>query len=141
MLYIKFPISNFKSSIPEKGVSIFFSVIILAILLSIALGLSTILVGQVRMLKGMEDSVTAFYAAETGMERILYEDKMCYLSGCDSLGWSCVDIVNCDDGRAAGNVSGSIGKASYQANVDDGATVISSQGIYGGTRRAIGVER
>jgi hypothetical protein len=57
----------------EKGVSLLLSILVSAILLAIALGIATILVGQVRVLRGMENSVQAFFAADTGIERALYE--------------------------------------------------------------------
>jgi len=122
-------------------VSVFLAIIILSILLAIGLGLSTILVSQIRMIKEISDSISSFFAADTGAERILYEDKMCRLPGCGSLSWICLDIVNCDDGRSAGSVSGALGSASYLANTNDGAISISSQGIYRGTRRAVRIER
>lgn len=59
----------------KKGAALFLSVIILAFLLAIALGVSTILVGQGRMLQGMENSVQAFFAADTGIERALFEER------------------------------------------------------------------
>lgn len=43
----------------------------MAIFLAVALGLTTILIGQIGIMKGMGDSVVAFYAADTGIERIL----------------------------------------------------------------------
>ena len=55
----------------EKGAVLFISVIILTIFLAIVFGLSTILVGQIRVITGMGDSVVAFYAADSGIERIL----------------------------------------------------------------------
>jgi Tfp pilus assembly protein PilX len=125
----------------SKGVSVFFALLILSVLLSIALGMSTILIGQARMLKGMEDSVVSFFTAESGVERMLYEDKMCRQPDCGGLPWSCLDVVNCDEGRRGGVVSGNLGDATYEITVNDGATVISSLGIYKGTRRAIETER
>lgn len=59
----------------EKGVSLYFAILIMAILLAAALGLSTISFLQVRMVKGMGHSVIAFYAADTGIERELYEEN------------------------------------------------------------------
>lgn len=140
MSYNKFPIFNF-CLLPEKGVSVFFAVMILSVLLAIGLGVSTILVSQIRMVKEMGDSVNSLYAADTGIERVLYEDKMCRLPGCGNLSWSCLDIVNCDDGRAGGTVSGTVGDAAYQVNVNGGATNVSSQGLYRGTRRAVKIGR
>lgn len=57
----------------QKGISLFLSVLILTILLTLALGLSTILVSQTRILRGMGDSVQAFFAADSGIERALFE--------------------------------------------------------------------
>ena len=62
------------SNISEKGISVYFALLIMVILLSAALGLSTILYKQIRMTKGIGDSVIAFYAADTGMERALKEE-------------------------------------------------------------------
>ena len=62
----------FKNS--QKGVSIFLAVLLISVLLAIGIGIAAILVAQMRMLKGMGDSVIAFYAADTGVERVLYED-------------------------------------------------------------------
>ena len=61
----------------QKGVSLYYAVVITSILLAIALGLGTILISQIRGLKEMGDSVIAFFAADTGMEKILYLDAIC----------------------------------------------------------------
>lgn len=55
----------------QRGVSLYLAIIIMTILLAIALGLSTIFLGQVVMLREMGYSVIAFYAADTGIEQIL----------------------------------------------------------------------
>jgi hypothetical protein len=125
----------------QRGVSIFFAVLILSVLLAVALGINAILISQIRTLREMSDSVVSLYAADTGIERILYEDKMCRQSGCGNLAWSCLDTVGCTGGRTAGIVSGVLGNATYQASSTDGAIIISSQGIYKGIRRAIQVIR
>lgn len=67
MSHIKF--SNF---VGQKGISLYLAVMTMTILLAIVLGLSVILIGQTKMIKRMGDSVIAFYAADTGMERVLY---------------------------------------------------------------------
>lgn len=59
---------NYKS---EKGVILFLSMVVMAILLSIGLALSAILIGQIRIMRGIGDSVIAFYAADTGIEKML----------------------------------------------------------------------
>lgn len=55
----------------QKGVSLYIAVIILAIILAGVLGLSTILVGQIRAIRGIGYSVVALYAADTGIEQAL----------------------------------------------------------------------
>lgn len=59
----------------EKGIALVLSVIILSLLLAAALGISTILVGQMTVLRGMEQSVQAYFAADSGIERVLYDDS------------------------------------------------------------------
>ena len=142
----KTKLSPCKSGGGQKGVSLYFSIIILSILLAIVLGLGTILIGQTRMIKGMGDSVAAFYGADTGVERILYEDKLCRCGSLDCCtGLPCVDIATCDKGRLGSpvppGVTGIVGQATYQVTFDDGATDITSTGMYSGTRRAIQVSR
>ena len=46
---------------------------IIAILLAIVLGAGTILLGQLKVIKGMENSIAAFYAADSGIERVLMD--------------------------------------------------------------------
>ena len=45
----------------------------MAIILSIVFGVSSILLSQLKTIKGMENSVIAFYAADTGIERVLVD--------------------------------------------------------------------
>lgn len=59
----------------SKGAVLFLSIIILSVLLAVALGISTTLLGQVRVLSGMENSVHAFFAADTGIEQALFEEN------------------------------------------------------------------
>lgn len=68
----------------QKGVSLYYVVVITSLLLGITLGLSAILVGQIKALKEMGNSVLAFFGADTGMEYILYLDKKCYELGCSN---------------------------------------------------------
>lgn len=56
----------------QKGVSLYLALVILAVLLGISLGLSIISIAQIKMIRGMEESVIAFYAADTGIEKMLY---------------------------------------------------------------------
>ena len=57
----------------QKGVSLYIAIMIISILLAIVLGSSAILLGQLKVIKGMENSIIAFYAADSGIERILMD--------------------------------------------------------------------
>ncbi len=55
----------------QKGISVLFAISILSVILSIGLGASSILIGQIRTIREMGYSVTAFYAADNGIEEVL----------------------------------------------------------------------
>jgi hypothetical protein len=60
----------------KKGVSLYLALIIMFILIAIGLGVSLIIVSQMKMIRGMGDSVVAFYAADTGIEHSLYNKRV-----------------------------------------------------------------
>ena len=114
------------SKFSQKGISLYLSIIIMVILLAIVLGTSGILLGQLKMMKGIENSVIAFYAADTGIERVLMDRNS-------------PSIVE-------GHYDGSVGDATYEVkvlqsgvNCDANNYCISSVGIYRETQRAIQV--
>jgi hypothetical protein len=55
----------------QKGFSLFITVVFMSIMLSIVIGLNTILFGQLKSLSQAGNSVVAFYAADAGSEFIL----------------------------------------------------------------------
>jgi hypothetical protein len=104
----------------ERGVSIYFALIIMFILLAIALGISLIIVSQMKMIRGMGDSVKALYGADTGIERALYEKRV------NDQNWSGSDTV----GEANYNVT-------YFEDLETGTTGWRSAGTFKGVKRAI----
>ena len=82
----------------EKGVSLYLALIIMSVLLAIALGISTIILSQMKMITGMGDSVVALYAADTGIEVALDDDTPDPHYGPSPLGDASyeVDVVCCD---------------------------------------------
>lgn len=112
----------------QKGVSLYLSIMIMVILLAIVLGISGILLGQLKTMKGIENSVVAFYAAETGIEKVLVDRR----TGLNT---------------NIGHYDGSIGSASYEVevlspgpNCDADNYCISSVGTYNETKRGIQVK-
>jgi len=61
-----------KNSNCQKGISLYLIIMILSLLFGISLGLSSLLVAQFKMIRGIEESVIAFYAADTGIEKTLF---------------------------------------------------------------------
>lgn len=59
------------SNSSQKGVSLYITIMTLAIVLAIVLGVSAILVAQMKMIRSIGYSVIAIYAADTGIEQAL----------------------------------------------------------------------
>lgn len=57
----------------QKGISLYLTLIVMALLLAMVLGLSAILVRQIEMMRRIGDSVIALSAADSGIERALYD--------------------------------------------------------------------
>ena len=60
----------------QRGVSLYLTVFVMIVILGIALGLSSTLFTQLELIGGIDDSLIAFYAAEAGVERQLYEGTL-----------------------------------------------------------------
>lgn len=57
----------------SRGISLYIILVVLSVLFLIALGLSLLLWGQLKIVVGVEESVIAFFAADAGMEKRLYD--------------------------------------------------------------------
>jgi len=70
-------ISNFKFQISnsEKGVSLIITFFVLVIILAVVLSISIILYSEIKIIRNIGDSVVAFYAADSGVEKTLYYDR------------------------------------------------------------------
>ena len=76
--------SHFKFK-KEKGASLYLAIVIMSILLATVLGLTTISISQIKLVRGMGDSVMAFGAADAGIEWALYQErKECRQPSCPS---------------------------------------------------------
>jgi hypothetical protein len=59
----------------EQGVSLIITFFIMTIILAMVLSISLILYEQIKVIKNIGDSVVAFYAADSGIEKVLYYDR------------------------------------------------------------------
>ena len=57
----------------QKGISLLFIVLITSLILAIGLGLSALLIQEMRIIGEIGYSVVAFYAADNGIEEALYD--------------------------------------------------------------------
>lgn len=99
----------------------------MTLFLAIALGVSTILLGQIELTRGIENSVIALYAADTGIERTLYAIRKQGYSptvGGNPCLLGCPTLLN---------------QASYSIEIESISpdVEIDSRGSYGGVNRAI----
>lgn len=61
--------------ISQKGVSLISVFFIMTIMLAVVLGLSVLLIGQIKNKISSENSLAAFYVADSGVEKMLYYNR------------------------------------------------------------------
>ncbi|MEA3344092.1 MAG: hypothetical protein U9Q16_00175 [Patescibacteria group bacterium] len=126
-------IKNFYKINKEKGISVYLSVVIMAIILSIILGLTVILIGQIKTMKNVQNSVIAFYGADTGIEQMLVEQSAYIAPTSMNLGTG---------GQVTYEVWGEAGIDVRETDPNDwcpdsSSYCVKSVGTYNGTKRAI----
>ncbi len=57
----------------QKGIAVYFTLVVLAVLTASLLSVLAISISQTRIVYALGDSIIAFYAADTGAEKVLYE--------------------------------------------------------------------
>ena len=114
----------------NKGAAILLTLLILTAILAIAFGITSLMWGELKLSQDVPKSLKAYYAAETGIERKLYEIRS--------------DPPNSNDigsppsciGGGAVCLEGS--DNCYSVDVNVGATTtIKSYGCYKGIKRAV----
>lgn len=105
----------------QKGVSLYLTIVILSVLTACLLTLIGISISQIKIIYALGHSVTAFYAADTGIEQALYRIRK--------------------QGNLADIPETFIGGAKYSVSITMSGeeTIIRSQGSFRDTKRAIEV--
>ena len=104
----------------QKGVSLIITFFISIIILFIVLSISTLLYSEIKVIRNMGNSISAFYAADSGIEKALYYDRkqipegavrgicnicsLCDAEDCNSCvptplgegGTGCTECTNCE---------------------------------------------
>ena len=140
----------------QRGVSLYLAIVVMVALLAIVLGTSIILARQFKIIRGMENSVIALYAADAGIETVL-ESAFSNILGVNShypagggtflldngAEWE-VNVVCCDEGSGnciwdtAGGNPCPFGDSDIACNAD--YYCFKSRGYYEETQRAIQVD-
>lgn len=123
----------------EKGVALYLTILIMSVLLGVGLGISTLLIRQIRMIKGVGDSVVAFYAADSGIEKAMYAYYKAGFSLADINNEALFIPENLDNGSSFKVKAFSAPTADCPAPNE--YFCIQSKGTYKGVRRAIEVSR
>jgi len=130
-----------KKNSQSGSVALFSAIMIMTLSSAMVFGLSTLFLRQLRIVRGLGDSVTAFYAANTGIERLLYEDKICRQSPCPAHCISgCVGITAPFEIPTTLLGNGASFEARYFVDAA-GISIFESIGEFEGARRAIRVSR
>jgi hypothetical protein len=64
--------TNNQLTIDQRGVVLVFTLILMAVLLTIALGFSYLVINDINKARAIDDSIIAYYGADAGMEESLY---------------------------------------------------------------------
>lgn len=107
----------------QKGVSLLLTLLITAAILVIALGVSRISIKEIKLTRDISKSVIAYYGADSGIERAVYDERVKGGAG---------DISDCIDDQNQICYTVQVGGVSPNKT-------ISSKGSYKDIRRAIEV--
>lgn len=114
----------------ECGASLLLAILILIVILSIAFGVSALMLTEIKLSQELPKSLRAYYVAEAGIERSLYDARKG--AGAKDIG----SPPDCSEGGAV-CLDGSDTCYSIDVSSIGGTTYIKSYGCYKGTRRAI----
>jgi len=59
----------------QKGVSLIITFFIMIIILAVVLSVSSLLYSEVKVIRNIGDSMVSFYAADSGIEKVVYYDR------------------------------------------------------------------
>lgn len=73
--YLNFDFCVFQFTFKNRGVALLLVIVILSAILSVSIGIFNVVLGELLISGEISDSFIAFYAADTGIERMLYRDR------------------------------------------------------------------
>ena len=129
----------------KKGLALYLVIIIVVIVLAVVLGLTTLLVKQIKIARSVEDSVKAYYAAEVGAEQALKDLKddnpiQSYEGSINGADYD-VKVVCCAEEFCSSSfLSCPFGESARDDNCESPAFCVRSKGVFNGSVRALEVE-
>lgn len=126
----------------QKGVSLYLAISIMAVLLAIVFGLNAILINQIKTTGEIEKSTVAFFAADTGIERVLKEIKNDEANLQPTYNSSAGEFTNSDTSyqvEVTCNPSQTCPGSTSDPNCTSSKYCIKSIGTFRGVKRAIEV--
>lgn len=114
----------------ERGISLYMTIVMMAVLFTMVLGVTVIIIRGSDILKGASDSVRAFHAADTGVERALYDIRV--NGDCVP---QCTQIIPCDIATGGPEWSYFLEYTSCSASAID----INAKGTFSESQRKINV--
>ena len=126
-----------KASKNEKGISLILTMLTLMIILVIAFGVANLMLGQIKMAREVPRSLRAYYAAEVGIEKSLYDARRG--GGASDIG-DPANLANCSPGTI-GVICLDDPEVCYSVDVDDSGdpVIIKSYGCYRQIKRSVEV--
>ncbi len=70
----------------QKGVSLIITFFIMIIILAVVLSVSLLLYGEIKVIRNIGNSMVSLYAADSGIEKVLYYDRQVRVTGQDEDG-------------------------------------------------------
>ncbi len=146
---IKSQISKFsrRSGIPpragksqNKGIALILTLLILTGLLALALGISTLIIREIKLSQEIANSVVAYSAADTGIERFMYgvNQEALAVESCCCTDACCVGIPGCTKADCYTATFSDSNNASYVVCTKQVLPAqIKSTGTFGSTNRSI----
>jgi len=65
----------------ERGVSLIITFFIMIIILTVVLSISVLLYSEIKVIRNMSNSMVSFYAADSGIEKVLFYDRQVVPTG------------------------------------------------------------
>jgi len=89
-------LKNYKE---QKGVSLIISFFVMLIVIAVILSITTLLYNEIKMIRNIGNSIVAFYAADSGVEKVLYYDRKMITGSetrglCSMFEYDAIDNIN-----------------------------------------------